>query len=123
MGKDSRKTVRPIKKQLMFFVIENNIKCAYCHRKYDEIKTKRTLDHIVPKSKGGETSVNNVLVCCGTCNVKKGNDDIEVFVKNNKRIRENIRRYLEQVESLVINNRSYHNALEWLNKIIKKEGK
>jgi len=115
-----RKPIKPIKKQLMFFVIENNIKCAYCHRKYDEINTRRTLDHIVPKSKGGETAVNNVLVCCDTCNAKKGNDDIEVFVKNNKRIRENIRRYLEQVEPLTINNKSYHNALEWLNSIIKK---
>jgi len=117
------KPIRPIKKQLIYFIEENNIKCCYCHRKYDGTKTRHTLDHIVPKSKGGETAINNVLICCGDCNVAEGNEDFELFVKKNKRIKENVRRYLVAIEPLFINNKSYRDALEWINKIIKKEGK
>lgn len=31
-----------------------------------------TIDHVIPLSKGGKHSWNNVKVCCGRCNVKKG---------------------------------------------------
>ena len=44
--------------------------CQYCgkglHRK------DRTLDHIVPRSKGGATSYMNCVASCRKCNQKKG---------------------------------------------------
>jgi len=33
-----------------------------------------TKDHIVPKSKGGATDLNNLQPMCSKCNCKKGND-------------------------------------------------
>jgi 5-methylcytosine-specific restriction endonuclease McrA len=46
-------------------------KCQYCgvslHPK--EI----TYDHVLPKSKGGDTSWKNVVTCCVSCNSRKGN--------------------------------------------------
>ena len=121
MGSSSRKPIKPIKKQLVFFVIENDVKCAYCGRKYDEVKNRKTLDHIVPKSKGGETVLHNVLICCGNCNVKKANEDIEDFIKNKKRVRENLRKYFVKIETCVINNKIYHKEIDWVYKLIKKE--
>jgi 5-methylcytosine-specific restriction endonuclease McrA len=44
--------------------------CAYCHvpmRSGD-----KALDHIHPRSKGGAHSLDNVLVCCKSCNSSKG---------------------------------------------------
>ena len=31
-----------------------------------------TYDHVIPRSKGGETEWTNVVTCCVTCNLKKG---------------------------------------------------
>ena len=39
--------------------------CAYCGRKAD------TVDHIVPKSKGGTEADSNLVACCKRCNSKK----------------------------------------------------
>jgi 5-methylcytosine-specific restriction endonuclease McrA len=32
-----------------------------------------TIDHVVPRSKGGKTSWTNVVAACHNCNRKKGN--------------------------------------------------
>ena len=44
--------------------------CQYCgkHLQSKEI----TYDHVIPKSQGGDTSWENVVTCCMTCNRKKG---------------------------------------------------
>ena len=33
-----------------------------------------TIDHKLPKSKGGTNSLDNLEICCGFCNEEKGND-------------------------------------------------
>lgn len=42
--------------------------CQYCG-----IKSDLTLDHIMPKSRGGRDRWENLVTACNTCNVKKGN--------------------------------------------------
>jgi hypothetical protein len=44
-----------------------NHQCAYCGS-----KESLTLDHIVPRTKGGSDRVTNVLCCCKKCNHSKG---------------------------------------------------
>lgn len=41
--------------------------CQYCERK-DHL----TLDHVVPKSKDGRTTWNNLVTACSRCNSQKG---------------------------------------------------
>ncbi len=43
--------------------------CQYCGRSGVEL----TLDHVVPKSRGGRTTWENLVTACRTCNTKKGN--------------------------------------------------
>jgi 5-methylcytosine-specific restriction endonuclease McrA len=47
----------------------DNYTCQYCGR----IGPDLTIDHIVPRSLGGKTSWENVVVACQACNVRKGN--------------------------------------------------
>lgn len=42
--------------------------CQYCG-----LKAGLTLDHVVPKSRGGKDSWENLVTACNHCNVKKGN--------------------------------------------------
>jgi CRISPR/Cas system Type II protein with McrA/HNH and RuvC-like nuclease domain len=44
----------------------DNYECAYCASK----KTL-TIDHIIPRSRGGNNTWNNLITCCHRCNVKK----------------------------------------------------
>ena len=47
-------------------------KCQYCG-----CTKNLTLDHIIPKSKGGSDSFANLVVACNSCNTKKGNKLLE----------------------------------------------
>jgi 5-methylcytosine-specific restriction endonuclease McrA len=45
--------------------------CAYCQAPFARSADK-SLDHIVPLSRGGEHSIGNVCICCKRCNTSKG---------------------------------------------------
>lgn len=49
--------------------------CAYCGAK----KANLTIDHIIPKCKGGTNERRNLIGCCRKCNVKKGSKDLIDF--------------------------------------------
>lgn len=42
--------------------------CQYCGS-----KRNLTLDHVMPRSRGGNNSWTNMVTCCSRCNSKKGN--------------------------------------------------
>lgn len=46
--------------------------CVYCGS-----KNNLTLDHVVPRSKGGKTSWTNLVTACQDCNSKKGDLTVE----------------------------------------------
>jgi 5-methylcytosine-specific restriction endonuclease McrA len=46
----------------------DNFKCQYCAK-----KSKLTIDHVFPKSRGGKDTWENLTTACDKCNVKKGN--------------------------------------------------
>jgi hypothetical protein len=48
----------------------DNYTCQYCGHRFP--KQQLTLDHIIPKSKGGRSSWTNVVTCCKACNADKG---------------------------------------------------
>jgi len=41
-------------------------RCQYCG------DTAESIDHVVPRSKGGDHSWENVVACCRNCNIRKG---------------------------------------------------
>ena len=44
--------------------------CQYCHRTLPS--SELTLDHVVPRSRAGETTWENLVACCHPCNNRKG---------------------------------------------------
>jgi len=48
-------------------LIRDNFKCVYC-----DSNKNLTLDHLIPKSKGGKNDWLNLVTCCDSCNKKKG---------------------------------------------------
>ncbi len=55
----------------------DNFMCQYCGDKF--LQKDLTLDHVIPRSKGGTTSWENVVSCCSICNHKKGDKMPEDF--------------------------------------------
>ena len=53
----------------------DNFTCQYCSRKSNSM----TIDHIMPKNKGGKDSWSNLVAACSKCNTKKGNDLLETM--------------------------------------------
>jgi 5-methylcytosine-specific restriction endonuclease McrA len=47
-------------------------KCQYCGA-----TRKLTIDHVIPKSKGGSDDWDNLVVACSSCNIKKGDKYLE----------------------------------------------
>lgn len=48
--------------------VRDGFKCAYCATR----KERLSIDHIIPKSRGGKTTFENCVAACRTCNLKKG---------------------------------------------------
>ena len=46
--------------------------CAYCHTPEALTVTTFEVDHIVPRSAGGETALGNLCLACPSCNRHKG---------------------------------------------------
>jgi hypothetical protein len=45
-------------------------RCQYCGKRFST--TELSLDHIIPRSRGGQSNWTNIVCCCVTCNVRKG---------------------------------------------------
>jgi 5-methylcytosine-specific restriction endonuclease McrA len=57
--------------------VRDNFTCQYCQDQF--LQKDLTLDHVIPRSKGGVTSWTNVVTCCSECNHKKGSKMPEDF--------------------------------------------
>lgn len=51
------------------FARDENV-CQYCGRHFPT--SELSLDHVVPRSRGGDTSWENIVCACVACNVRKG---------------------------------------------------
>lgn len=52
-------------------------RCAYCGR-----ENPSTLDHVVPRAKGGPTVRNNLVAACADCNLQKSDTDFCMWLRS-----------------------------------------
>ena len=45
-------------------------RCQYCGHRFPT--NELSLDHVIPRSRGGNTTWENVVCCCVECNIRKG---------------------------------------------------
>jgi CRISPR/Cas system Type II protein with McrA/HNH and RuvC-like nuclease domain len=60
--------VRHIRPNRVRIYKRDNNECVYCGS-----SKQLTLDHVIPKSRGGGNDWNNLVTCCFSCNLRKGN--------------------------------------------------
>jgi len=50
--------------------LRDHDRCQYCGEKL--LTSEMTIDHVLPRSRGGRLTWENVVLACGPCNVRKG---------------------------------------------------
>ena len=66
-----RAVQRKISRRALF--ARDNWRCVYCGSSGGRL----TLDHVLPRSRGGESIWENVVTSCAPCNHRKGNRTVE----------------------------------------------
>ena len=59
---------KPVKLNRKRIFKRDNNECVYCGS-----KRNLTIDHIMPRSRGGKNTWANLVTCCSNCNLRKGN--------------------------------------------------
>ncbi len=71
LRKAFRRHAKPVKFSRVNIYARDNYRCQYCAMKcsIDEL----TYDHVIPRSKGGKTTWENIVSACYACNRHKAN--------------------------------------------------
>ena len=77
------KRTKPTRKEIF---IRDNMSCMYCGQRLglDEM----TLDHVIPKSRGGKDCYSNLVCCCEDCNLVKSDktpDEAKMVLRRDPR--------------------------------------
>lgn len=68
-GKPGRRRILPFSRNNI--LRRDDFRCQYCGKRF--APKDLSLDHVVPRSRGGPRSFENIVACCFPCNAKKGN--------------------------------------------------
>lgn len=76
----------------------DGFRCVYCQKrvKPDQL----TLDHVIPKARGGSNKIRNLVTACADCNSAKGSMDPKAWVAYLGTISDNIA-HVSKVDGLV----------------------
>lgn len=60
---------------------EQDMRCAYCSEPFGNYadEANPTLDHVIPKARGGTDVASNLVAACARCNHAKGDMDADAF--------------------------------------------
>ena len=64
-----------------YLLERENYTCIYCG--IHASKAKMEIEHVIPRSRGGTDSLNNLVLSCRACNEAKGSQDVQTYLKGN----------------------------------------
>ena len=64
------KTSRSVKFNKTNLCIRDDYTCQYCHKVFDH--KQLTMEHVLPRCRGGKTTWGNIVCACVSCNTAKG---------------------------------------------------
>lgn len=68
---------------LAFILAKTDSCCGYCGSSLDaDDVSSWQIDHVVPLSRGGSDSTENLVAACRSCNLRKGSKTVEEFRKS-----------------------------------------
>lgn len=71
------------RKEFRYYIFNDwTWRCAYCDKKLDRFSA--TIDHIVPKFRGGHSVKSNMCCSCSSCNCSKGSLPLEEWYTQEK---------------------------------------
>ncbi len=77
-------------------------RCWYCGCRFDEREDgggrTLTIDHVEPLADGGASSLENLRLCCATCNRRKGRMGADAYSASELLDRRRRQMYLEELE-------------------------
>lgn len=76
------------------------VKCLHPNKENYNQSNAATLDHIIPKSKGGSHTYDNVTLLCRSCNTIKGDKIVTDFKKNHSQLELQFIDYIPQGSQL-----------------------
>lgn len=85
-------------------------RCQYCGRRMPN--SQLSMDHVIPRSRGGQTTWENVVCACLACNVKKGGRTPREA--RMKLIRKPVRPKRSPLLLVKLSNPKYHSWKTWL---------
>lgn len=87
MARPSSRNIRRIRRALYRRQVmrgATTIHCHYCGTTLTPMTA--TIDHIVPVSRGGKWRLDNLVLACQSCNIKKGSMPYAKFVRRVERV-------------------------------------
>jgi 5-methylcytosine-specific restriction endonuclease McrA len=74
-GRDWYAISNGVRRKMLWRVCgEQNWRCAYCAG-HLHLGVNATMDHVVPRSRGGGIWWENIVAACNSCNQRKGDKD------------------------------------------------
>jgi len=58
----------------------DGFRCVYCGERFDA--EALTVDHVQPRSRGGDHSDGNLVTACTVCNTRKGGRSVAAFLRD-----------------------------------------
>lgn len=101
--------------------------CVYCGKQITNKKDDLTVDHILPVSRGGQTTEENLSICCKSCNLDKSDMTLEEYqdylhkvegLKNSEALKSIQNMINENINIMT----KYNNALKDVNEKTKEKG-
>lgn len=79
----------------------DNFQCIYCGKSSIEDKQELHLEHIYPRSKGGNNSVSNLVTSCKVCNLEKSARELDndILERIYKVVKERNDKYFKDIDT------------------------